>query len=444
MLNVARLEFGPRGAMLWLILLWLAVAMLGSAAPCFAVGEPVNGFPNWYERMVHVLTNRARCDPDAALVGCDPCGDVDLGCYEPVAPVQWDANLNRAARFHSLNLRDSGCGMLHNSPCTLESDIGTTFPDACDGSVSCACVGGTASCFGTGNWDRLGLFGITTGYRGENIVAYLADPFMAFDLWLLESMTTETCDFHCSAYDNCNGHRMNILNADFTRLGVGSSVGGVTVQDFWGGGDVDQKIPSACHFPQNGGAGTEFRVNWYDSAAPGQAWVNIDGACFAMALERGTGNNGTYLYTTAITDSVRYYFEFRDAGNVLVTYPETGSFGIGCSDWNPNRLDSCGAASVGDPLPQAAALAQNFPNPFNPQTTIAFDLPGPMSVSLRIFDGSGRLMDILLEDEVAAAGRNEVVWNGRDSGGRRLSSGTYFYRLEAGGASETRRMTLLK
>ncbi len=93
----------------------------------------------------------------------------------------------------------------------------------------------------------------------------------------------------------------------------------------------------------------------------------------------------------------------------------------------------------GTPLRQMPRLLQNHPNPFNPQTTISFDLPRPAAVSLRVFDVSGRLVRALLEGEVVAEGRQEVVWDGRDDGGRRVGSGTYFYRLESGEYAEIRR-----
>jgi choice-of-anchor C domain-containing protein len=104
-------------------------------------------------------------------------------------------------------------------------------------------------------------------------------------------------------------------------------------------------------------------------------------------------------------------------------------------------------AGVDDrPLPSVvrATLHDAYPNPFNPQTTISFELPSERLVSLFIYDLSGRLVDVLLQDEVARQGRNEVIWNARDQSGRQLPSGTYFYRLEAGGYVETKRMTLLK
>jgi hypothetical protein len=89
-------------------------------------------------------------------------------------------------------------------------------------------------------------------------------------------------------------------------------------------------------------------------------------------------------------------------------------------------------------------LGENSPNPFNPQTTISFDLPKQRAVSLRVFDISGRLVRALIEGKVFGVGRSEATWNGRDDTGRRVASGTYFYRLEAGEYSVTKRMALIK
>ncbi len=89
-------------------------------------------------------------------------------------------------------------------------------------------------------------------------------------------------------------------------------------------------------------------------------------------------------------------------------------------------------------------LLQNHPNPFNPQTTIAFDMPSQTIVRLAVYDVSGRLVDVLIDNEIAVQGQNEVVWRGRDMGGRVVSAGVYFYRLEAGEYSETKRMALIK
>lgn len=102
-------------------------------------------------------------------------------------------------------------------------------------------------------------------------------------------------------------------------------------------------------------------------------------------------------------------------------------------------------SAVGDTRARPVAqLLPNSPNPFNPQTTIAYDLPNQTAVSLRVFDVSGRLVRVLVDGEVIAEGRNEAIWNGRDDTGRRVASGTYFYRLEAGEYSETKGMALIK
>jgi len=95
-------------------------------------------------------------------------------------------------------------------------------------------------------------------------------------------------------------------------------------------------------------------------------------------------------------------------------------------------------------IQSGASLRQNVPNPFNPQTTIAFELPKQAAVSLRVFDVSGRLVIVLMDGETIAEGRREVVWNGRDDTGRRVAAGAYFYRLEAGRYAETKRMVLMK
>lgn len=89
-------------------------------------------------------------------------------------------------------------------------------------------------------------------------------------------------------------------------------------------------------------------------------------------------------------------------------------------------------------VPAVFALHQNYPNPFNPVTTISFDLPQPANVLLKIYDVNGRLVRNLYSDQLPA-GRHEV---GIES--RQLTSGIYFYRLQAGAFSAVKRMVVLK
>lgn len=88
-------------------------------------------------------------------------------------------------------------------------------------------------------------------------------------------------------------------------------------------------------------------------------------------------------------------------------------------------------------------LDANFPNPFNPSTTISYQLPKQSDVKLTIINTLGQVVRTLV-DEAAPAGEYETVWNGLNDAGTQVSSGLYFYRLEAEGFNQTRKMMLLK
>jgi len=88
-------------------------------------------------------------------------------------------------------------------------------------------------------------------------------------------------------------------------------------------------------------------------------------------------------------------------------------------------------------------LHQNRPNPFNPSTEIGFSLPGPATVTLDIYDVSGKRVRRLL-DENRPAGNHSIHWDGLDENGSQAVSGVYFYRLTAGKAAHSRKMVLLR
>ncbi|MCB1184131.1 T9SS type A sorting domain-containing protein [bacterium] len=99
---------------------------------------------------------------------------------------------------------------------------------------------------------------------------------------------------------------------------------------------------------------------------------------------------------------------------------------------------------VGDVVPARTALGGNYPNPFNPRTTIVFELARPGAVELRVYDVSGRLVRTLQAGERFTAGRHEVVWNGRDERGAATAAGVYFVRMRSGDFTAVERMTLVK
>ncbi len=108
---------------------------------------------------------------------------------------------------------------------------------------------------------------------------------------------------------------------------------------------------------------------------------------------------------------------------------------------DPASPDAVTGSEAG--APAAFALHQNSPNPFNPVTTISFDLPRTSNVRLDIIDVQGRRIVTLL-DESHEAGRHAVTWRGLDDAGHSVSSGMYFYRLSTDGFNETRKMLLLQ
>ncbi|MEW5702761.1 MAG: T9SS type A sorting domain-containing protein [Candidatus Zixiibacteriota bacterium] len=88
-------------------------------------------------------------------------------------------------------------------------------------------------------------------------------------------------------------------------------------------------------------------------------------------------------------------------------------------------------------------LGTNIPNPFNAATTITYSLADDGPVRLDVFDVLGRRVTTLV-DRFESAGPHEVSWTGRDERGQTVASGMYFYRLIAGGTSDTKKMVLLK
>ncbi|MFQ5599308.1 MAG: FlgD immunoglobulin-like domain containing protein, partial [Candidatus Krumholzibacteriia bacterium] len=94
-------------------------------------------------------------------------------------------------------------------------------------------------------------------------------------------------------------------------------------------------------------------------------------------------------------------------------------------------------------VPRATRLHQNAPNPFNPTTEIRFDLARDGRVALRIYDVAGRRVRTLVDGQMPP-GFHASAWDGLDEAGRRVSSGVYFYRLEAGDVTATRKLVVMK
>ena len=105
----------------------------------------------------------------------------------------------------------------------------------------------------------------------------------------------------------------------------------------------------------------------------------------------------------------------------------------------PSNIDGANQLNI----PQKYRLAQNFPNPFNPTTTIKFELPSDSHINLSIYDIQGNLIKTLV-NEKKDAGYHSVIWNGKDQQNKDVSSGVYFYRIESKDFTDTKKCLLVK
>jgi len=88
-------------------------------------------------------------------------------------------------------------------------------------------------------------------------------------------------------------------------------------------------------------------------------------------------------------------------------------------------------------------LSNNYPNPFNPSTTIEYEIPKAGYVKIQIYNSIGQLINTI-EDDYKNPGKYSIQWNGKNSAGENLSSGIYFYRMSSNGLTLVKKMLLLK
>ena len=96
-----------------------------------------------------------------------------------------------------------------------------------------------------------------------------------------------------------------------------------------------------------------------------------------------------------------------------------------------------------DNFPREFVLYSNYPNPFNPTTTLRYDLPEDSHVSIMIFDLMGREIRTLINKQ-QSAGIKSIMWDGTNDLGQPLSAGMYLYRISAGDFHSVKKMVLLK
>jgi hypothetical protein len=228
---------------------------------------------------------------------------------------------------------------------------------------------------------------------------------------------------------------------------------------------IDAGVPGVPLADPDGSRGD---LGWYGSHAfvmdqpvfPTGVVANNDFGCMALSWNRNPEPDvavyamyvdtvdafvpglGNFIGTTADTAAAWCPTDFgvsADTLYVVVSAVDNSGYAGGYSAqamWIPVN-------SASPVAPLAYRLAQNVPNPFNPETVIAFSTARAGKVRLMVYDVTGRTVRRLL-DEQRPPGEYRVRWNGRADDGRAMPSGHYYYRLELGGQVLTRTMVLLK
>ncbi|MDP4172574.1 MAG: T9SS type A sorting domain-containing protein [Bacteroidota bacterium] len=161
------------------------------------------------------------------------------------------------------------------------------------------------------------------------------------------------------------------------------------------------------------------------------------------------GANKTKSTTNWKTDfdydrrSSDYYYDSLNCSYPTTSPAFTGSTTggpVGALTWS----SATGVDRISNTIVSNYSLEQNYPNPFNPSTNIVFNLPKESKISVVIYNSLGQEIKRLVNNQQMNSGRFNVIWNGRDSFGKVVSSGIYFYQLISNDVMISRKMQLLK
>lgn len=186
----------------------------------------------------------------------------------------------------------------------------------------------------------------------------------------------------------------------------------------------------------NGMPGTQLAQYQYPAASITEGW------------------NYVTLPAGIVVPDGQFYIAILETTNASAIGLDTSSNGYSyqrISNWEPvttgeimlRAIVEHGTPNDDNVTPVYTLDANNYPNPFNPETTIAFSVPAAGPTTLKIYNLKGQIVRTLVND-TREAGNHSVVWNGKDDNGNTVSSGMYFYRVNNNSKSITRKMLLAK
>lgn len=194
---------------------------------------------------------------------------------------------------------------------------------------------------------------------------------------------------------------------------------------------------SGVYFSSNYGS------NWVFSGLTNKdivSMVSINNLMFAMVYNEGiyrSTNNGVnwLLVNDGLTNLRAKHLILYN--NYLYYFAES-NIGSDKPVWKRPASEVIGITAISSEIPIRFILSQNYPNPFNPVTNISFDLPKESFAKLIVYDALGKEVSVLT-DQTLKAGSYKIDWDASN-----CPSGVYFYKLEAKGFSETKKMVLMK
>lgn len=220
-----------------------------------------------------------------------------------------------------------------------------------------------------------------------------------------------------------------------TAIAVRSSITGESWINLGLNLSTDQEIDSilVCYQLTNASSYiTQIRL--LRMTTPDAAYISLDDGTDLTSTTPATYSTptGGLSVNGAITLSLRV--NFTDTDDII----EIGGIGVVSTE----------TVTASEELPEIKILNdfrvnQNFPNPFNPSTTITYSVPENANVLINIYNSNGELIRTLSNEE-QTAGNHSILWNGRNDIGSMVASGTYFYQVISGEFAQAKKMILLK
>ncbi len=175
-------------------------------------------------------------------------------------------------------------------------------------------------------------------------------------------------------------------------------------------------------------------LSWNSNTEPDLAGYDI---------YRGTDDGGWKDYLVGVDKFTTTYMDIDIIANTIYFYQISARDDSGNNSDRSNQINATSLNTLSNKLLIEFSLNQNTPNPFNPNTEIEYSIPNDSNVNIIIYDLMGNEIKTLI-NKYKQFGQYNVIWDGTDNSGKKVVGSIYFYKLQAGDFTQTRKMVLLK